>query len=205
MNRLSLNKIVITFSMNDLKTNLGFNNLSLSRTKICVLVIGVRGSGKSTLVKKLENYLPIKLENYGILDGDLIRTYFDLSGNWSDTKKYIEFIKTTILFDSINENRNIIVLDSGDKTIYYYDLFKTNGYKIMIVGVYVDNWEEVILRGQNREKNSGKPYTGTKDMWEHSLDIITELLSKDISYGILINNTDYNNPIAIKINKIYIK
>jgi energy-coupling factor transporter ATP-binding protein EcfA2 len=184
--------------MNDLKTNLGFNNLSLSRTKICVLVIGVRGSGKSTLVKKLENYLPIKLENYGILDGDLIRTYFDLSGNWSDTKKYIEFIKTTILFDSINENRNIIVLDSGEKAKYYYDLFKTNGYKIMVVGVYVDNWEEVILRGQNREKNNGKPYTGTKDMWEHSLDIITELLSKDISYGILINNTDYNNPIAIK-------
>ncbi len=187
-------------SMNVLKTNLGFNDSPLSKTKKCVLVIGVRGSGKSTLVKKLENYLPIKLENYGVLDGDLIRTYSDLSGSYSDTKMYIQSIKTTILLDSINENRNIIVLDSGEKATYYYDLFIINGYKIMVVGVYVDNWEEVILRGRNRMINTGKPYTGTKDMWECSLDIITELMSKNISYGIIINNSDYNNPIIVKLN-----
>ncbi len=67
------------------------------------------------LVKTLENYLPIKLQHYGIPDGDLIGTYSDLSGSWSDNKNYVQSIKTAILSDSINENRNIIVLDSGKK------------------------------------------------------------------------------------------
>jgi hypothetical protein len=127
-------------------------------------MIGVRGSGKTMLVKKLESFIPIKLENYGVIDGDLIRANSNLSGRWNDNKTYTESIKNKILFDSINEKRNIILLDSAEKSEYYYDLFKNHHYKIIVVGVYVDNWKEVLTRGKYRNKTTGKTYTGTREM-----------------------------------------
>jgi energy-coupling factor transporter ATP-binding protein EcfA2 len=181
--------------MEKIKKILGFNELPMSKTSHCVLIIGVKGSGKSHLVKTLEKYIPIKLENYGVIDGDLIRENYRPLDNFPDKNLYIKYIKNVMLFDSIIEKRNLILLDSGEKAEYYYDLFTEHGYKISIVGVYVDNWEEIAARGYIRFKNTGRQYTGTKEMWYNSIDIIYSLIKKDILHSIIIDNTDYNNPI----------
>jgi len=192
INIFIFNKYII--HMNDKIKSLVFtksNNYHSNNSK-CILMIGVRGSGKSYLVPKLSNFINIKLNDFGVIDGDIIRSYFHNNSMVYD-KLIIENIKNELLQYGLETKRNIIILDSGEKAEYYYEILKQNKYKITIIGVYVDNWEEIQYRGEIRSKN-GRPYTGTKEMWENSMNIIKILIDKNKSEDIVIDNTDYNNP-----------
>jgi len=200
-------------------TLLGYNN---DKTKVnpherpmCILIVGARGAGKTTITNYLQTYLPnIDLSKFGSFDGDILRhnykPYRDLMTSperykdaWDILKPHIDEAKYKILHNKVlPEKRNIIIASSVEKSDDYYDLFKNNGYDIAVVGISVKNWNEILNRGLIRAETTGRPYIGTKELWEKCQQWIENISQrKEIVTCVVIDNSDYKNP-SIMYSKI---
>lgn len=71
--------------------------------------IGLSGTGKSTLAKRLKRYFDKKNINSYLIDGDIVRDFFDRDLGYTE-KERKENIKRIILAAKVLEDNNITVI-----------------------------------------------------------------------------------------------
>lgn len=198
------------------KCLLGFNDNTLAKEGChpkCILIIGARAAGKTTITNKLKNYLPnINLKEFGIFDGDILRSnykpFVEISSHpnvryinaWDILKPHMDTARFNILYNHIIPEKRNFILAAGENCQFYYNLLKSNGYDIIIVGISVSDWNEILYRGNVRAENTGRPYSGTKDMWEQCQKSIEELSNKEDS--VVIDNSNFEDPKIIFIHSL---
>ena len=74
-----------------------------------IWLYGISGVGKSTLAKELKKYFDSKNKKSYIIDGDLVRDFFDRDLGYSK-KDRIENIKRILLAVKVLEDNDIIVI-----------------------------------------------------------------------------------------------
>lgn len=187
--------------------------ISSEQTPHGIIVIGTAGAGKSSLIPSLSNWIPGFNENqYALLDGDILRknhlAYQTVSSEetvaysdaWKIVKPYFASIKKSILKQIINENRNVII-PTGVHSLRYYHELKEHGYRITLIGVYVD-FQLARYRGLNRAEWTGRSYTGSFKHWQTGLNDMLSLAEIHKESIIIIDNNDFNHPKSMGLQAI---
>ena len=178
----------------------------------CILLVGARAAGKTTITKCLQQYLPkIDIQKFGLFDGDILRANYEplrdisaetsnvrYSDAWSIVKRHMDQARFDILYNHIIPEKRNLILAAGEKSSYYYDLFTGHGYEMIVVGISVNNWDEVLLRGTNRAELTGRPYSGTREMWEECERCIDSLSKRaETIESVIIDNSNCMAPKVI--------
>lgn len=191
-----------------------FNESTLKKNKdnkpSGVLLVGVGGSGKSSIYKKLEKYDPtFDIKNYVIFDGDLLRENhkgwlecikdpkIGYQDAWKNLKPNIAAGKAKIFRERILPEKRNVIIATGVHGLNYFQKLLNNDYVVDVFGIFV-TWEEGYHRGLNRAQITGRSYIGTKEMWDIAKRDMWDLTSrKETRRSFILDNTDFDNPILL--------
>ncbi|MFK7824537.1 MAG: zeta toxin family protein [Oligoflexales bacterium] len=191
-----------------------WRTISTENAPHAIILIGTAGSGKSSLVPSLNKWFTgYNQNNYVQFDGDILRKnhkdYREISSlksvaytdAWLVAKPHFATMKKNLLNQIITEHRNVVI-PTGVHGQRYYKIMKEHGYRISLIGIYVD-FKTAFYRGMNRAEWTGRTYTGGYQHWQTGLKHILALskASKNLP-TLLLNNSNFNSPQQMKLGEL---
>jgi len=176
-----------------------------------IWLLGISGSGKTTLAKELKRYFDKKNIKSYIIDGDLVRNFFDRDLGYSK-KERIENIKRVMISAKVLEDNKIIPIVANISPFEHLREFarkKFNRYIEIYLKRDLENIKnkEFVYSDKNvvgvdlefEEPKSADLMIDTgKESIEDSLKKIIKLIEKELN----INKFDEWNVLKQKTNKI---
>ena len=140
---------------------------------ICIYLIGLSGSGKTTIANRLKERLLEKYRNITLLDGDIVRENLSQGLGFSKKDRSINVRRIGYVANLIVKNGGIVICSNiapyDEDRLYNRSLISCNGKYIEIyVNTTLEICEERDVKGLYAKARSGqiRSFTGIDDPFE---------------------------------------
>ena len=137
-------------------------HLKSTKTPICVINVGVPGSGKTTVSREyIKNVLKKSIKNFCIVNtDDVLYKYFNNDINCYEIDNNSPYKVKNQLFDVAIKNKYNILYDTTGLNVKdiktKISLLKKSGYTINVCVCLIDNISISLKRLENRRKTLGR-------------------------------------------------